>query len=129
MKNTILDLGVSKLIGSYSDAVIVPPNARWLYTSGTPGIELDGTVPKGIEAQTEVLWRHLLNILKAADMGPEDLVKVSTSLLHAEHMAPYVAVRKRILGDTKPAFMIVVVNQLVRPEFLVEAEIVAAKAA
>ena len=129
MNNIVIDLGVSKLIGSYNDAIVVPPNARWLYSSGTPGLELNNKLPEGIERQTDVMWTHLLNILGKAGMGPEDLVKVTTWLLHAEHVAPYVAARKRILGDVKPAFMLVVVNQLVKPEFLVEVEIVAAKAA
>ena len=32
-------VGVSKHIGNYRDAAVVGPNARWLCTSGTPGIE------------------------------------------------------------------------------------------
>jgi enamine deaminase RidA (YjgF/YER057c/UK114 family) len=36
-------------------------------------------------------------------------------------------VRTRFLGDTRPASMLLIVPQLVRPEFLVEIEIVAAK--
>jgi enamine deaminase RidA (YjgF/YER057c/UK114 family) len=37
-------------------------------------------------------------------------------------------VRTRFLGDVRPAAMLLVIPQLVRPEFLVEVEIVAAKA-
>jgi hypothetical protein len=37
-------------------------------------------------------------------------------------------VRSRVLGDARPASMLLVVPQLVRPEFLLEVEIIAAKA-
>src|SRR2546426_12632143 len=35
MANRYQDIGVARQIGSYSDAVEVPPNARWLVTAGT----------------------------------------------------------------------------------------------
>jgi hypothetical protein len=39
-----------------------------------------------------------------------------------------VKVRSRFLGDARPAFMLLIVPQLVWPGILVEVEIVAAKA-
>jgi 2-iminobutanoate/2-iminopropanoate deaminase len=38
-------------------------------------------------------------------------------------------VRSQILGDVRPAFMLLVVPQLVWPEILLEVEVIAAKAA
>ena len=35
---TLHDIGVAAQIGSYSDGVETPQGARWLYTSGTPGL-------------------------------------------------------------------------------------------
>ena len=49
------DVGVARQIGAYSDAVEVPPNARWLYTSGTPGLALDGSCPPTSRARPS--WR------------------------------------------------------------------------
>jgi hypothetical protein len=37
------DIGVAAQIGTYSDGVETPQGARWLYTSGTPGLAADGT--------------------------------------------------------------------------------------
>ncbi len=61
-------------------------------------------------------------------MTVRDLVKVTQYLLRAEDIAAYAAVRTRFLADARPASMLVVVPALVRPEFLLEVEIVAAKA-
>jgi 2-iminobutanoate/2-iminopropanoate deaminase len=54
-------------------------------------------------------------------------VKVTQYLTRAEDIAAYAKVRKRILGDVKPAFMLLIVPQLVWPDILLEVEIIAAK--
>ena len=51
MANRYQDIGVARQIGSYSDAVEVPPNARRLVTAGTPGLALAGSLPKDITPQ------------------------------------------------------------------------------
>jgi enamine deaminase RidA (YjgF/YER057c/UK114 family) len=126
--NKLHDVGVAGLIGKYGDAVEVPPGARWLVTSGTPGILLDGTTPVDITAQAEAAWGHILRMLACAGMGVHDLVKVTHYLLRAEDIKAYVAVRSRFLGDARPASMLLIVPELVRPEFLLEIEAIAAKA-
>ena len=121
------DVGVARLIGKYSDAVEVGPNARWLFTSGTPGLRPDASSPPDITAQAELAWEHIVRMLQSAGMTVHDLVKVTHYLLHAEDIPAYVAVRSRFLGDARPASMLLVVPELVRPEFLLEVEAIAAK--
>jgi 2-iminobutanoate/2-iminopropanoate deaminase len=128
MAHTIFELGVAAQIGTYSDAVETEPNLRWLFTSGTPGLEIDGTLPSDITGQAEVAWKHILTMLERAGMSIQDIVKVTQYLTRAEDIAAYATVRRRILEGVKPAFMLLVVPQLVRPEFLLEVEIIAAKA-
>jgi enamine deaminase RidA (YjgF/YER057c/UK114 family) len=53
--------------------------------------------------------------------------KVTQYLTRAEDIPAYAKVRTRFLGDARPASMLLVIPQLVRPDFLVEVEIVAAK--
>lgn len=125
--NKLHDVGVANLIGKYGDAVEAPAAARWLFTSGTPGIGMDGETPADITAQAELAWGHILRMLASADMTVHDLVKVTHYLLRAEDIKPYVAVRARFLGDARPASMLLVVPELVRPEFLLEVEAIAAK--
>lgn len=126
--NTGHDVGVASLIGKYGDAVEAGPGSRWLFTSGTPGIRLDGTTPSGVAAQAELAWAHIVRMLESAGMTVHDLVKVTHYLLRSEDIPAYVAVRARFLGDARPASMLLVVPELVRPEFLLEIEAIAAKA-
>ncbi len=124
---TLHDIGIAAQIGSYSDGVEVPHGARWLYTAGTPGLAADGTLPADIAGQAEIAWTHIVTLLERAGMTVHDLVKVTQYLLRAEDIPAYAAVRKRFLGDARPASMLLVVPALVRPDFLLEVEIVAAK--
>ena len=127
--NKLHDIGVARQIGAYSDAVEVPQHARWLITAGTPGLALDGKLPKDIAGQAELAWIHIIAMLKRADMTVHDLVKVTHYLLRAEDIPAYVQVRSRFLGDARPASMLLLVPGLVRPEFLLEVEAIAAKSA
>ncbi len=122
------DIGVASQIGKYGDAMEVPANSRWLLTSGTPGLALDGTLPDDITAQSELAWGHIVALLDRAGMTVGDLVKVTQYLTSEADIAGYAQVRSRFLGDARPASMLMVIPALVRPGFLVEIEIVAARA-
>src|SRR5262249_51078072 len=58
MVTRIHDIGIARQIGTYSDAVEVSANARWLITAGTPGLDTGGKVPPDFGAQAELPWRH-----------------------------------------------------------------------
>ena len=121
------DIGVARQIGTYSDAVEVAPGARWLLTAGTPGLALDGTLPSDITGQAELAWAHIVAMLERAGMSVNDIVHARHYLARAEDVPAYSKVRSRILGDVKPASMLLVVGALVRPEFLLEIEVTAAR--
>jgi enamine deaminase RidA (YjgF/YER057c/UK114 family) len=122
------EIGIASQIGTYSDAVEVGPDMRWLISSGTPGLGPDGKIPQDIAGQAQVAWENVLRLLRKADMDVRDLVKVSTYLTRASDIPGYAKVRSSFLGELKPAFMLLVVPQLVWPELLVEIEVTAAKA-
>ena len=126
MTHKLHDVGVAARIGKYGDAIEVAPNRRWLFTSGTPGMDEGGALPSDITRQAELAWGHILKMLTAADMSVADLVKITQYLVHAENIPAYVQVRTRVLGDARPASMLMVVAALPRPEFLLEIEAVAA---
>jgi 2-iminobutanoate/2-iminopropanoate deaminase len=126
MTHKIHDVGAAKQIGRYSDAIETEPGLRWLYTSGTPGVSDGGKFPEGIEAQTRLAWGYILAALAKAEMTTANLVKVTTSLTNARDIPAYVKVRSEILGDVRPAFMLQVVTELIKPDVLVEIEIIAA---
>ncbi len=122
------DIGVASQIGSYSDGIETASGLRWLHTAGTPGLGPQRDLPPDIEGQAELAWKHILTLLERANMGVEDLVKVTQYLTRAEDIPAYVKIRKRVLGEVKPAFMLLVVPALIWPEVLLEIEIIAAKA-
>src|SRR5262245_1208439 len=127
MINHLYDIGIASQIGTYSDAVLAPAHARWLFTAGTPGLAANGHLPDDITGQAELAWEHIANMLKQADMGMQDVVKVTQYLRRESDIAAYARVRSRFLGDARPASMLLVVDALVRPEFLLEIEVCAAK--
>jgi enamine deaminase RidA (YjgF/YER057c/UK114 family) len=127
MTNTMHDVGVATQIGKYSDAVEAPANARWLITSGTPGLGLDGTLPPDVTGQAELAWTHIVTMLQRAGMTVHDLVRITQYLLHASDIPDYVKVRSRFLSTARPASTLLVVPQSIRPEFLLEVEAFAAK--
>jgi 2-iminobutanoate/2-iminopropanoate deaminase len=128
MTHTVHDIGVASQIAQYSDAIEVEPNLRWLLTSGTPGLSRDGNLPNDITSQAELAWGHIRDMLERAGMTVADIVKVTQYLTRAEDIPAYGKVRTRFLGSVRPASMLLVIPQLVRPEFLVEVEVIAAKA-
>ena len=115
-------------VAAYSHGIEVPPNSRVLYTAGQVGILPDGTTPEGVEAQTEATWANLMAILESAGMGVEDIVKVTTYVTREEDFWPMAKARSRFFGDERPASTGIVVKALAKPEWLVEVDLVAAKA-
>jgi enamine deaminase RidA (YjgF/YER057c/UK114 family) len=127
MNHTVHDVGVAKQIGTYSDAIETAPNLRWLHTAGTPGLAIDGSLPSDVAGQAEIAWGHVIAMLERAGMTVHDLVKITQYLLDASDIPAYAKVRARFLGDARPASMLLIVPGLVRPEFLLEIEAIAAK--
>ena len=127
--HSLIDVGISRHIGKYSDAAGVPRPARWLFTSGTPGLTPDGTLPATFELQAEQAWKNIFSALQKAGMGPEHLVKITQYLVRAEDLAAFGAIRARFLGDCRPASMLLVVAGLPKPGLLIEIEAVAADSA
>ena len=116
-------------IGTYSHGVEVAPYARWIYVAGQIGMRKDGSVQPTIEEQAEVAWQNVVAILAAAGMKVTDLVKITQFLVNLGDFPKYAAARAKFLAGHRPASTALVIGSLVKPEYLVEVEAVAAKAA
>jgi len=116
-------------IGTYSHGVEVPPNARWLHIAGQIALKKDGTIPPTIAEQAEVAWQNIVEILAAAGMKVTDLIKITQYLTSINNFQSYALVRAKFLAGHRPASTALVIGSLVKPEYLVEVEAVAAKAA
>lgn len=112
----------------YAHAVVTDAGARWLHTSGVVPTRSDGTVPDEIAAQAEVVWDNIAAMLAEADMGYEDIVSVTTYAVPGADLAAIMAERDRRLGDHRAASTLVIVAELVRPEWRLEVAVVAAAA-
>jgi enamine deaminase RidA (YjgF/YER057c/UK114 family) len=121
MSFKIHDIGVASQIGKYSDAVEAP-SGRILLLSGTPGLSPDGTLPDTFEGQAEQAWKNVFDLLKKADMGPENLVKITQYLTDAKYIAAYGPIRSKWLQNHRPASMLLVTPALVWPQLLIEIE-------
>ncbi len=112
----------------YSHGAEAGPGARWLHVSGQVGVDPSGKIVTGIEAQTERAFRNIEAILKSADMGFDDVVKITAFLLTRDHVPVLRTVRDRLFVKTAPASTLFMVAGLAHPDWLVEIEAVAARA-
>jgi 2-iminobutanoate/2-iminopropanoate deaminase len=119
---------VAKPQSAYAQAIEVAPNARWLHISGQLGVGTDGKLRDGTAAQAEQAWANILNLLAAAGMSAENLVKITTFITNPADVGAVRAARERALGAVRPASTLLVVQALASPEYRIEIEAVAAKA-
>ena len=112
----------------YSHGVEVAAGSRIIFCSGQLGANPDGSVPPTVEGQAERCFENIAAILGAGGMALSDVVRVNAYVTAREHMQGYMAVRDRYVGDPPPASTLMIVSGFTRPEFLVEVEVVAARA-
>lgn len=98
--------------GNYSQAIEVNGKARLLFISGQIPETIGGEVPKDLESQCETIWNNIHEILKASGMSFTNLVKVTTYLTDAKHSQITGDIRRRKLGNLRPALTVVVVQTL-----------------
>ena len=89
-------------IGPYSQGVIA---GGLLFVSGQIAIDpaSNQIVPGGIEAQTEQVMKNLLEVLKAAKMGADNVVKTTVYLANLADFPKMNEVYARFLGQNPPA--------------------------
>ena len=115
-------------VARYSHAFEIPPGTRLILCAGQVGMTPDGSLPQGIEAQTEQCFRNIAAILAEGGMTLGDIVRLNVFLVRREHYAGFSAGRDRHVGDPPPASTLLFVAGLAHPDLLVEIEVTAAKA-
>lgn len=129
--NVALGTG-GKTVGYYTPVVTTAPDAGLAFLSGVLSVDPDG-VSVGVgdfETQMRQVFTILGQTLEAAGSTWRDLVKMTTYLVDPDHVAPFYAVREVIFKDyfpegRPPGNTLLIVQRLVRPEFLIEVEGVA----
>jgi 2-iminobutanoate/2-iminopropanoate deaminase len=126
MKNEFESIltGVANHIGNYADAVRVPPGFDVIYTSGTPGLLADGTLPEDFTDEATQAWHNIEAALNRAGAALTDIVSVRQWLTDAADIPAYAEVRKSIIHH-QPVFMLGVIPSLVWPNIRIEIEVTA----
>jgi enamine deaminase RidA (YjgF/YER057c/UK114 family) len=126
MSNTFeaISTGIAAHIGRYADAVRIPAGAEVIYTSGTPGLRPDGTLPEDFTEEVTQAWRNVEEALRRAGAALTDIVGVRQWLTDANDIPAYAAVRSKVITH-EPVFMLAVIPALVWPNIRVEVEVTA----
>jgi len=112
----------------FSHGKVVPADAQWLFTAGQTGRRIDGTVGVGIQEQADLAMQNLYNIVIAAGMSSDDVIKMTIYYRDPKDLSAIIAARNKHFGaDFKPASTAVGVSALANPDYLVEVELVAAR--
>lgn len=112
--------------GGYCMGLELKQHRRLLFISGQVPERSDGTVPEGFEAQCEQAWRNVKEVLAAAGLGVEHLVKVTTFLTDRAQLVTNRTIRRAMLADHQPALTVVIV-ETVDSGWLLEIEAIAAE--
>jgi enamine deaminase RidA (YjgF/YER057c/UK114 family) len=110
---------VAPPVGSYSHLAIVKAGTDLLFVAGQVGMRPDGSVPVDVNEQYRQSLKNILAILASEGCGSDDIVKLKSIR----------EIRLELLGKSKPPSTLIYVPNLASPEFLVEIEAIAARAA
>ncbi len=112
----------------YTHGIEVARDERLVFFSGQVGANASGDIAPDFEGQIRQLYANIESVLKDADMGLSDLVKLTTYLVSRDDLEDMRRIRKEILGDHKPGHTLLLISGLAFPEFKIEVEGFAAKA-
>ncbi len=113
--------------GAYSNGILSQAPAATLYVAGQIGIDAKGVASPDFEAQTRQTWKNIEAILAEAGLTLKDIVKTTIYLVDRADYPTFVKVRTEVLDGHKPASTLVYVSGLVKPEWKVEIDVIAAR--
>ena len=121
MLDIIATQNAPQAIGPYSQAI--KANGV-IYTSGQIGLNPQGSLTEGIEAQTRQVLTNLSEVLKAGNSSLDKVVKTTIFLSNMEDFGIVNTIYAEFFGEHKPARSTVAVKTLPK-DALVEIECVA----
>lgn len=113
-------------LGPYAHGVEIPEDAKLTFVAGQVGMDFDGNVPDGFDAQAINAWENCIAVLEHNRLRVSDVVKITHFITDAAHIPAYNTIRNEYLGENRPASTLLIVAGLADPRFLVEVEMVAA---
>lgn len=112
----------------YTHVVETVGAVKTVYISGQIAYDASGNVVGAgdMKAQAEQVFKNLETALKAAGATFADVVKMNSYITDMTKAPAVREVRARYFGDAAPASTFVEVKGLVRPELMLEVEVIAA---
>lgn len=90
--------------------------------AGQTGVMEDGSIPQDFEAQTRRTFERIEYALDAAGASLEDLVQMTVFITDMRYAREFKDIRGDVLGEDLTTSALIGVDQLARPEMLVEIE-------
>ena len=126
--------GLGPAQGLYSQATRVPAGLDTYHIAGQLAVGKDGSLI-GIgdfEAQFHQVYNNLGDVLKALGENYDSIIVMRTYMLHSQSLPKFMELRKALFptiftGPDFPPNTLLMVDRLVKEEFLIEVEAVAAK--
>lgn len=116
-------------LGPYSHSVTVPADTELIFLAGQIGMSADGTTPPDIFGQADQAFANVVALLAAHELGVESIVRLAVYIVAGNDAEAVKNARLKYLGDHTPASTTLYVPGLVRADWLVEVEAVAARPA
>lgn len=113
----------------FAPGMEVAPDSRWCFVSGQVGLDGQGNLPDDAESQIQNAFDNVFAVLREADMGPADVVRLNIYLTDAGDVATYRRIRDDRMEGRLTASTLLVISALVDPKMKVEIEAVAARMA
>ena len=119
---------VHQPVGVYSHQAEISGNERMLVLSGQVGMREDGTVPDDPIEQIDVALENIFRNLQAANMGVQDIVKLTYYLVGEIDTAKRRELVASKLQGHRPCSTLLYVAALASPIYKAEIEALASRA-
>lgn len=117
--------GIYPAVSDYAHALEVRKPERFLFVSGTMGLDPDGTPGATLAEQLDLIWNNIRVILASADMTVDNIVRLTSYLRDASYAEANAAARTKALGGRRIPTTGIVAQTLIS-DWLVELEVLAA---
>jgi len=121
---------LGKPLGQYSQITRVKA-AEFLFIAGQVGADKDGKAAADFDAQCALVFANIGAALASQGAGFANIVEFTTYLVHSQDIAKFYSYRVRefpklFKGGAYPPNTLLMIDRLVREEFLIEVSAVAA---
>jgi enamine deaminase RidA (YjgF/YER057c/UK114 family) len=121
---------LGKPLGQYSQMTRVKAS-EFLFVAGQVGTDKDGKAGSDFDAQCGLAFANIGAALFSQGASFANLVEFTTYLVHSQDIAKFMAYRTRefpklFKGGAYPPNTLLIIDRLVREEFLIEVSAVAA---